>query len=54
MIGILGRSDDEYLADAGHHQRAERVVHHRLVVDGHELFANAFGDGVEAGAGSAS
>ena len=39
LVGVLGRGDDEHLADAGHHQRRQRVVDHRLVVDRHELLA---------------
>ena len=34
---VLRGGDDEDLADAGHHQRRQRVVDHRLVVDRHQL-----------------
>ena len=47
---VLGGGDDQDLADPGHHQRREGVVDHRLVVDGHQLLADAPGDRVEPGA----
>ena len=47
LLGVLGRGDDQHLADAGHHQRRQRVVDHRLVVDRHELLGDAPGDGVQ-------
>ena len=37
---VLGRRDDEDVADAREHERRERVVDHRLVVDGAELLAD--------------
>jgi hypothetical protein len=37
---------------ARHHEGGERIVNHRLVVDGHQLLANTLGNGVEACAGS--
>ncbi len=37
---VLGRGDDQHLADPGQHQGRNRVVDHRLVVDGQELFAD--------------
>src|SRR5680860_512504 len=40
------------LADTREHQHRERVVNHRLVVDRQQLFGDAFGDGVKAGAGA--
>ena len=48
---VLGRRDDEDVADAGHHQDREGVVDHRLVVDGQELLADGPGDGKETRAG---
>ena len=36
---IVGRRDDEDIADARQHERGERIVDHRLVVDGQKLFA---------------
>ena len=47
LVDVLRRRDDEDLADAGHHQRGQRVVDHRLVVDGHELLADAARDRVQ-------
>ena len=37
---IQRRADDEDLSNARQHQRRERVVHHRLVVDGQHLLAH--------------
>ena len=34
---IVGRGDDENLAHAGEHQRAQRIIDHRLVVDRKQL-----------------
>ena len=36
---VVGRRDQEHLADAGQHQRRQRVIDHRLVVDRQELLA---------------
>ena len=47
LVLVLRGRDDEDLADAGHHQRGQRVVDHRLVVDRHELLADAAGDRVQ-------
>ena len=49
---VLRRADDEHVADAGQHQRAERVVDHRLVVDGQQLLAHRQRRRVQAGAGA--
>ena len=43
-LGILGRGDDEDFAKARGHQRGQRVMDHRLVVDGQQLLAHALGD----------
>ena len=45
--------DDQDLADAGQHEDRQRIVDHRLVVDGHQLFGDGDGEGIEAGAGAA-
>ena len=37
----------------GHHERRQRVVDHRLVVDRHQLLRDALGDRPEPGAGTA-
>ena len=49
--GQVGRGgDDQDVADAGQHQRRERVVDHGLVIDGQQLLAHHLGDGMEPGA----
>ena len=50
--GVLGRGDDQDVADTSEQQGAERVVDHRLVVDRQQLFGDGEGSGVEAGAGA--
>ena len=37
---FVRRRDDENVADAGQHQRRQRIVDHRLVVDRHQLLAD--------------
>ena len=46
---VVRGGDDQDVSDPGQHQRAEGVVDHRLVVDGHQLLADAHGDGVQPG-----
>ena len=41
------RRDDEDVADVRHHQRRQRIVDHRLVVDGEELFRQRDGERIE-------
>lgn len=50
---ILGRRDDQDVADAGHHEDGQRVVDHRLVVDRQQLLAGDGGERVQAGARAA-
>jgi xanthine dehydrogenase molybdopterin-binding subunit B len=50
---VLGRGDDEDRADPREHERGERIVDHRLVVDRDELLAHREGQRVQAGAGAA-
>ena len=50
---VVRRRDDQDVADTGQHQHADGIIDHRLVVDGQQLFADAFGDRVESGAGAA-
>ena len=50
---VVGRRDQQHVADAGEHQRRQRIVDHRLVVDRQELLAHRAGDGVEPRAGAA-
>jgi hypothetical protein len=38
---VLRRGNDQHVADAGQHQRAQRVVDHRLVVHRQQLLATA-------------
>ena len=47
------RGDDEDLADAGEHEDRQRVIDHRLVVDGHELLAHRDRQREETRAGAA-
>ena len=47
---VLGRRDDQDLAQPAQHQRRQRVVDHRLVVDRHQLLADGERQRVEAGA----
>ena len=46
---ILGRGDDQDIADAGQHQGAERIVDHRLVEDRHKLLGYTAGKRIEPG-----
>ena len=41
---VLGGRDDQDLAQPCVHERGDRVVHHRLVVDGQQLLADATRD----------
>ena len=47
---VVRGGDDENLAYASEHQNRDGVIYHRLVKDRYQLFANAFGYGVEASA----
>ncbi len=49
---VLLGGDDKYVAYAGQHQRAERVVNHGLVVHRNQLFADRKRSGVKASAGA--
>src|SRR5262245_11724903 len=44
---VIGRRYDQNLPYPRQHQRAERVVDHRLVIDGQQLFRNCLGDRVK-------
>src|SRR5439155_545192 len=46
---VLRRRDDQDVADAGEHQRRQRVIHHRLVVDRQELLRDDLRHRVKAG-----
>ena len=49
---IVGRGDDEDVADTRQHQRGQRVVDHRLVVDRHQLLTGAQRERVQSRARS--
>jgi len=51
--GVFGRADDQDVLHAAQHQGGERVVDHRLVVDGQQLFADGERGRVQARAGPA-
>ena len=46
---VMGRGDDEYLADAGQHQHRDGVIDHGFVKDGEHLLAHPLCYGIEAG-----
>ena len=50
---VMGRGDDEDIPDSGHHQHRDRIVDHRLIVDGQELLGDSLRDGIEAGSTAA-
>jgi hypothetical protein len=50
-LGLVGGGgDDQDLGDPGQHERGQRVVDHRFVVDGHQLLADGVGDRIQPGA----
>ena len=48
LRAVLGRGDHQDVPDPGEQQRGQRVVDHGLVVDGHQLLADALRDRVQA------
>lgn len=50
--GVLRGGDDQDVTDTGQHQGAQRVVDHRLVVDGQQLFGYGQGGRVQTGTGA--
>ena len=50
---ILGRRDHENIPRPCQHERAERIVNHRLVVDRQQLLRNRLGHRVQTRAGTA-
>ena len=50
---VVRGADQQDLPDAGEHQRRQRVVDHRLVVDREQLLRHRPGDRVQPGAGAA-
>ena len=50
--GIVGRRDDEYVADAREHERRERVIDHGLVVHGQQLLGRDPRERVQPRAGA--
>ena len=52
--GRVGRGrDDEDVLDARQHEGGQRIIDHRLVVDGQQLFAGDHRQRIEPGAGTA-
>ena len=49
---VLRCGDEEDVAEAGQHERRQRVIHHRLVVHRHELLAGAQRERMESRAGA--
>ena len=49
---VVGGRNDQNVPDTRQHERGERIVDHRLVVDGQQLLARHGGERVEAGAGA--
>ena len=47
---VLGRADDEHITQARQHERAQRVVHHRLVVHRQQLLADGQRGRMQTGA----
>ena len=50
---VLRRRDDENVPDPREHERAQRVVDHRLVVHGQQLLGHDLRDRIEPRAGAA-
>ena len=50
---ILRGGDDEDFPNTRLNERGERVINHRLVINGHELLRDALGNRVEPRAGTA-
>ena len=50
---ILRRGDHKDLPDSRQHQRADRIIDHRLVINSEELFGNSFCDRMQSGSRSA-
>src|SRR2546421_8221883 len=46
---VLRRRNDEHVADSGQHERGERIIDHRLIVDRHQLLAGGGGQRIESG-----
>jgi hypothetical protein len=53
LVMILWCRDEQDIADTGEHQRAQRIVDHRFVVDGQQLLTDGPGHGIEARARAA-
>jgi hypothetical protein len=46
--------DNEDLPDPSQHKHGDRVIDHRLVIDGHELLAHTHGQRMKSGSDSSS
>ena len=53
LVCVLRRGDDEDVTNAREHQRRQRIIDHRLVVDRQDLFAGREREGIEPCARSA-
>ena len=49
----MGRGNDQYIPYPRKHKHRDRVIDHRLVIDGHKLLADCKRERVETGAGAA-
>lgn len=45
---VRRRRDDEYVANARHHERGKRIVNHWLVIDWQKLLARNEGERIQA------
>ena len=50
---VLRCGDEADIPDAGHHQGGQGIIDHGLVINGHELLADAEGQRIQTGAGAA-
>ena len=46
---VIRGGDDQDIPNTGQHQDGDGVIYHRFVKNREQLFAHAFGDGIEAG-----
>lgn len=50
---VLRCGDETDIPDTSHHQGGQGIVDHGLVINGHELLADAEGQRIQTGAGAA-
>ena len=53
MRQVGGSGDDQYLTNPRRKQRRERIVNHRFVINGHQLFAHGQRNGMQSRASTA-